>query len=201
MKSSRPDESLPARSLAEVYLYLMVTPCAACEEGALRAGDAKTRREAGRLRVEVAVECGTCGRRGTQHFELPAEAVSTMRQNRIGPDASLSRIIDVAQWLTLFRMIVAAADRQTNKTEARRLGYEAAQCLDEALKFYTADHDLPPDTAFFSEQSRSHRREHPEFFARPRLLELRAKLPALHVMERKLRAPGKPARGRRWRLW
>ncbi|HEY3243305.1 MAG TPA: hypothetical protein VGM03_08130 [Phycisphaerae bacterium] len=195
-----PSRALPARSLAEVYLYLMVTPCAACEEGPLRAGDATSRQESGRLRVEVPVTCAACGQRGSRHFELPLEARDSMHQNRISADGSVSPIIDVAQWMTLFRMIAEAADRQSDKIEARRLGYEAAQCLEEALKFYVADNDLPPARAFFTDKSRALLREHPEYFSRQRLLELRAKLPALNVMERKLRGRRTPRR-RRWGLF
>src|SRR5437867_9753289 len=109
MPSAPRDEPLPARSLAEAYLYLMVTPCAVCEEGPLRAGDATSGREGGRLQVEVPVTCAACGERGSRHFELPLEARDTMHQNRISADATVSQIIDVAQWLTLFRIITEAA--------------------------------------------------------------------------------------------
>jgi hypothetical protein len=131
--------------------------------------------------------------------------VASLRAQQAGP-ASVrvnasdrpSRIIDVAQWLILFRTIGEAASRTTDKVEARRLGYEAAQCLEEALKFYEPDNDLPPATAFFHESSRDMRCAHPEEFSRERMVGLRNRLPTLDVMEASSFVSRRPAR-RWWR--
>ena len=89
-----------------------------------------------------------------------------------------SRIIDVAQWLTLAHVIAEAASRETEKTHARQLGIDAAQCLSEALKFYDEpENDLPPAEAFFHDASRRRFRENPEEFSRQRVLDMRSRLP------------------------
>ena len=98
-------------------------------------------------------------------------------------------------------MVSEAAAAQSNPAESRRLGYEAAQCLEEALKFYRDDNDLPPPEAFLREQSRQQLRERPNLFARSRLINLRARLPTLTEMEERLASSG-PGRPRKWwKLW
>ena len=74
-------------------------------------------------------------------------------------------------------MITDAARTAEDCTQVRQLQLQAAQCLDEALKFYDPDNDVPPPEAFFSEDSQRHFRERPDLFSRQRLIELRAKLP------------------------
>jgi len=127
--------------------------------------------------------CKGCGAQAALTFELPAEELATaieaspdavVRVNRTGEP---SRIIDVSGWVTLFSVVAEGAGRTADKAEARRLGYEAAQCLDEALRFYEPENDLPPESAFFSEASLHRHREHPQQLARTRLINLRAKLP------------------------
>jgi len=96
----------------------------------------------------------------------------------VNPTAEPSQILDLGQWLTLFRMLTETAGHEASMTDARRLSLEAAQCLDEALKFYDdADNDVPPVEAFFGEDSRDRFKAHPEQFSRRRLLHLRSKLP------------------------
>ncbi len=187
-------QPLPARSLAECYLFLMVTPCPQCGEGGLAGDDARTSNDGLRLFADLAARCSECHRETRLRFELPPAAIHSISSDRISRDASPSRLIDVVQWVTLFRMITAAADRQIDKAESRRLGYEAAQCLDEALKFYEQENDLPPDSAFFHERSRTACREHPDRYSRDRLINLRAKLPSVEAMERTLAKGNKPRR-------
>ena len=115
-----------------------------------------------------------------------------------GPEPS--GIIDVPGWLTLFSVIAEAAAKTEDKVEARKLGYEAAQCLQEALKFYDEDNDLPPDEAFFSENSRRRYRDHPQRLARSRLINLRAKLPSIDAMEKRLASAGVKKKSW-WRPW
>ena len=188
------DRSLVAHSLAEVYLYLMVTPCGQCGRGPLRGGDAEPFRDEAAAGVSVEVTCGSCHHGQKLRFELSAEELTAARTRpsdsvaRINSGPENSRIIDVAGWLTLFRVIADAAAKTKDKIEARKLAYEAAQCLEEALKFYEEENDLPPETAFYNETSRRLYREHPDRLARSRLIDLRAKLPTIDAMERQLAA-------------
>ncbi|NLE57208.1 MAG: hypothetical protein GX616_02525, partial [Planctomycetes bacterium] len=59
----------------------------------------------------------------------------------------------------------------------RRMRIEAAQCLDEALKFFDEDNDLPPREAFFTEKSYRRFLERPELYTRQRLIEMRSPSP------------------------
>ena len=200
---------LVAHSLAEVYLYLMVTPCAACGAGPLKGRDARpTQAESAVAVADVLVDvtCAACGNQSAFRFEVPAEDLVAAKAAR--PDSAArvsaadepSRIIDVGGWLTLFSVIAEAAAKAVDKVEARKLGYEAAQCLEEALKFYDDENDLPPDEAFFSEDSRRRYREHPQRLARSRLIDLRAKLPSIDAMEKRLASAGAKKKPW-WRLW
>ena len=172
-----------AHSLAEAYLYLMATPCDVCGMGPLRGADAEgiEGSDADPLTVTICVTCGECGSTSVETFELPNGAGLAPNQPAVvNPGTEPSRIIDVAQWITLFRVITEAASRETDKVQARCLGMEAAQCLDEALRFFSdVDSDLPPPDALFSEPSRERMRKHPEQFSRQRLLALRSKLPTM----------------------
>jgi hypothetical protein len=172
-----------AHSLAEAYLFLMATPCPACGKGPLRGevtaappGRAAQPHPAGRNTVSLNAECGACHAHSPWTFEVPGTAVSGTPPVINATDEP-SRILDVAQWITLFRMISARAAEQADRQIARRLLIEAGQCLEEALKFYEPGNDLPPPTAFFHPGSRERLRTNPEQFSRQRLLGLRAKLP------------------------
>jgi hypothetical protein len=112
-----------------------------------------------------------------------------------------SRILDVGQWLVLFQVILTAASKEPDRIEARRLGYEAAQCLEEALKFY-ADNDAPPADALFTPRSRRRFEQNPESFSRGRLIDMRSKLPTLGHMERQITNPAPRAiRKKWWQVW
>jgi len=165
----------------------MANPCPSCGKGPLHGqelsapspskgeGQGEGRDDAV---VEIAAECAACHAESTWSFRLSAVAgAPDVRQPVINPTDEPSWILDVAQWITLFRMISATAEQQSDKQAARRLRIEAAQCLEEALKFYEPDNDLPPTEAFFHEGSRDRLRNHPGQFSRQRLLGLRNKLP------------------------
>ena len=192
------DEPLVAHSLAEAYLYLMVTPCSACDQGPLKGADARRISPSeGEAAVTVSSTCAACGGQADHTFriahDLKAENESTGAV--VNPTDDPSGIIDVAQWITLFRMITEAAGREPDKVQMRHLGLEAAQCLDEALKFYDeVGNDLPPPEALFHDSSRSRFRSNPEQFSRQRLINLRGKLPTTEEMRARLRAPKK----KRW---
>ena len=187
------EAALPANTLAEAYLYLMALPCSQCGRGPLHA-QPPHQFDRSRLpkiiRVDMRATCQSCDHEVNLSFEYPPPretAADRLRGiTRLNPDRQPSKILDVGQWLTLFRVILEKASTTSDRAEGRRLGYEAAQCLEEALKFYEPDNDLPPPSAFRHETSKRRLRDHPSLFARPRLLEMRTKLPSLTQMEAKI---------------
>lgn len=182
---SMSDAPLVAHSLAEVHLYILATPCATCGRGPLRGGEVEPCDDpAGGMTVGVTATCGSCQSVTRWTFQLsgPPQAGSPVQESVVNSTNEPSRILDVAQWLTLFRMMTEAAGKELNKPATRRLALEAAQCLDEALKFFEEDNDLPTKDAFFHDDSRERFRDHPEQFSRQRLLHLRSKLPTRWLM-------------------
>lgn len=164
---------LTAHSYAEATLFLTATPCAACGKGPLRAGSfgESSGRESPAV-VDVQAECVSCHDVSRWAFRIASGIADA-----INATADPSEILDVAQWVMLSGMIAASATAEVDKVRKRRLFIEAAQCLEEALKFYADDNDLPPAAAFFHEGSRLRFRQSPEHFSRQRLLHLRSKLP------------------------
>lgn len=202
---TRADSPLFAHSLAEAYLYLMATPCAACGRGPLSGTAPRpVHRDGRRLHLMMAVSCGGCEARSAITFDLPADAAESTAGDAplINPTSEPSQIIDVGQWLTLFRSIAEAAGRTRDKKEARRLGIEAAGCLEEALKFYDDDeNDLPPPGALFHATSKARFREHPEQFSRRRIIQLRSKLPTIARMREQSDRLDRTSRRRWWKFW
>lgn len=193
-----PDDPLVAHSLAEVYLYLMATPCPDCGDGPLEGTGAKPIEERSPLQMTITARCRACTQQRVLRFALPEGTGTDGSQAPpvVNPTDRPSQIVDVAQWLALFGTITEAAGRETDRMQARRLGIEAAQCLEEALKFYDdPDSDVPPADAFRSEASRTRLREHPHLFSRQRLVELRAKLPTMNTMRTKAK---ETPRKKRW---
>ncbi|MCH7595838.1 MAG: hypothetical protein IID35_04685 [Planctomycetes bacterium] len=184
------DLPLLAHSLAEAYLYVMVSPCESCGNGPLYGGEAcGVETPGGSWSTNLPGTCGACGATISITFQLasrPEEEASADAASINSTDEP-SRIIDVGQWLTLFRMITEAATREDDKVQVRHLGMEAAQCLDEALKFYDDEgNDLPPSDAIFVESSRLRFEDNPGQFSRRRLLDLRSKLPTTSQMRSQL---------------
>ena len=195
-----PSTTLPIHSLAEAYLYLMVAPCEACA-GPLRPVEHRVQHDGDAHVLTVPVACKSCGKETNVLFDArgidPAAVVGGAGAGAsvhgladphtvppINPTDEPSRIIDVAGWLTLYTVISEAAQAAASTARttderiiARQMLIQAAQCLDEALCFYDADNDLPPEEAFFRTESRQQFRERPELFTRQRLIELRAELP------------------------
>lgn len=180
-------------SVAEAYLLLMVTPCEACGKGPLQAADHESVDLGGASARRMAARCQACDHSHEFLFDLsdvqeldPSGAASDLPC--INPTEESSRAIDLAQWLMLFEAIVRAADQQSDPAESRRLGYEAAQCLEEALKFYPpSPAEWPDESAFFHAWTLERFAGHRHLFARTRLVDLRRKLPTLTQMERRLR--------------
>ncbi len=197
------DDMLDARSLAEVHMFLLASACRSCGRGPLETSPDLSALERGRVSVDA--NCRHCGALQRLDFQVPQGSNVCNRDDLypiINASDEPSRILDVGQWLVLFRVLLESAGRETNKVESRRLGYEASQCLEEAIKFYE-DNDLPPSTAVFCGSSRQRLREHPELFSKTHLIELRAKLPKVTAVQRQLsRGVSEPeARKRWWHRW
>jgi hypothetical protein len=192
---------LPAatvHSIGEAFLYVMTIACPACGKGPMRtAGDAvKAPGPAGAWRLSTI--CTACGESQAASFMIdPPPTRHTVESDRINPTSEPSRAIDLVGWLSLFESILKASQQQADRQAARQLAYEAAQCLDEALKFYDSDNEMPPAAAFFSEASQARFRDHPEHFARSRWRQRRLMLPDIQVRTR----PAAPASRRWWQFW
>jgi hypothetical protein len=191
-------------SVAEAYLLLMVTPCAACGKGPLEAASHEAVDLEGTRGLKMLARCKACGGEQTFVFDLSdVDVADAGSLPHINLSDRPSQAIDLAQWLMLFEGILRAADRATDREEARRLGYEAALCLEEALKFYPpGDAEWPDESSFFQESTLARYRQHRHIFARTRLIELRGRLPSLGRMERTLTSDAdRPVRRSWWAFW
>ena len=200
-------QPLRAHSWAEAHWYLRVTPCRECSQGPweVEAEPAEARGHTLRARClhchaekEFTFDCppsgGPAGGGGEQIEGLPVELIN--------PSAAPSEIIDVGQWLSLFYHLVETATKTKDRAETRKRTFEAAQCLDEALKFYSDQDELPPESAFFTQASREAFAKYPERFPRESLRNMRSKLPVLRMMAQRLaRDVGGRRKQRRWRFW
>lgn len=194
------EATLPAHSLAEAFFYVMVARCPACNDGGLKAGNAQSLSStAGEVLLTIPTECSKCKSTTNLLFALPeAPSPAGNQPAAVNSTSDPSRIIDLAQWVTLAHVIIEAASRETNRQQSRHLGMEAAQCLEEAIKFFRNDNDLPEPTAFFSAESRRRFEQAPQKFSRQRLVNQRAKLPSMSTMRTTLGvAPPK----KKWWFW
>ncbi len=193
ISSRRP---VPLNSLLEAELYFMVTGCPACGGGLAVAAEHVHWDAVGAI-LTVPAHCTGCGGEVTRRFStrrVPTEELQRgwvvwppsgdrSAEQPINPGGRRSAVIDVAGWLALHDRFVEAARAAGEDggaggaAEVRRLLLLAGGCLEEALRFYDPDNDLPPGRALFSAASRRQFRERPERFARPRLIGLRAALP------------------------
>lgn len=182
MHSDQPP--LTARSPAEAFLYLKVTPCDACREGSVGIDENPTiHREADDYLLEFHTTCPSCGSVAAKRFRMDRTSADSssavLSLAATGPCAEPSTLIDVGQWLTLHSMMVEEAAREKHKQRARTIRMEAAACIDEALGLYDdPENDLPPASALFRDSTRRRFRERPDLFSRQRLVGLRAKLPS-----------------------
>ena len=123
--------------------------------------------------------CPSCNER--REFDFSVDPPPTRQQATskiLNPTDQASRAIDLLGWLTLFRTILNASQQAADKSMMRQLAQEAAGCLDEAMKFYRDDEELPPPDAFFTPASRRRFESRPQYFARSEWRERRLKLPA-----------------------
>ena len=200
-------QPLRAHSWAEAHWYLRVTPCQKCSQGPWEVVAEPSEAHAQSLRAR----CVNCGAEKEFAFEYPStptaealglEKVEQLPVELISPTSAPSEIIDVGQWLSLFYHLVEKANKIPDHDETRRLTFQAAQCLDEALKFYSDQDELPPESAFFTEASQEAFAKYPERFPRQSLRNMRSKLPDLRVMAQRLaRDAGARRKKRRWRFW
>lgn len=180
---------LPAHSPTEAHFYLMLQRCDACKQGALNPQAPRHRFIGAEPVCTIPANCRQCGAACEFHFATSRWTAAQLGDAGgpealpvVNPTEVASELIDLAQWLTLFRVITEQAARATDKQDARLLGYEAALCLEEALKFYATGEDLPPAEAFFTPVMRERFRQHPEQFSRQKLLAWRERLPSLNRM-------------------
>ena len=186
--ASTPVQPLIAHSLEEVHLYLRATPCPECNAGFLRAVSTASDYTAGEGGVtHVVASCHACSHELALSFQVPVPEQDELLLTTINPGDQPSNILDVGQWFVLFGMITEAASHQSDQVEARCLRMEAAQCLEEAMKFYDDEsNDLPSANSFWTEASRKRFRDAPSRFSRDRLLHLRAKLPTLNAVRQSI---------------
>ena len=190
---------LRAHSQTEAMLYLKASPCRDCSQGPLELIDQAAEGSLHRL----AARCARCGAECELAFIWPQPEPPGEAPAQINPTDQPSRIIDAGQWLSLYYLLIeSAVASEEDKAAKRRLTAQAGQCLDEALKFYTEDDELPPESAFFTDSSRHAYAEHPERFARQKLRDMRAPLPEMRSRPRRPadKAAAEPKRPW-WRPW
>ena len=195
-----PAPAIPVHSMAEASLYLMLVRCEACSGSAMPTSAQAVDGQAGAVEdgsaLCVAVTCRACGCERTVRFDLgrvdPAEAAgglegwAAMAQVGQAPPVNRtdqpSQALDAADWLALHTMLSATARSKleqaassADRIAARKSQIQAGECIEEMLKLYDADNELPPADAFFSQSNRNRFREHPELFLRERLLSLRSR--------------------------
>lgn len=191
---------LKAHTLNEVRYYLMVRPCPACHKGPWVSDTQLDHLRAGRP-FSLKVRCQHCSHAEELLFVLEHDLWAKGPQSQIiNPTDRPSTLIDLAQWLSLFYMLLESSTAQGDAAASRRHSYQAALCLAEALKFY-ADNELPPQSAFFSPTGQAAFREHPENFARQRLRAMQEKLPALPAMARRIHRDDWVATKKWWQFW
>ncbi|MEK6798937.1 MAG: hypothetical protein AABZ12_08245 [Planctomycetota bacterium] len=171
---------LPARGLAEAYLYVVVTPCPACRRGFTRPCGGFDVQYQTTWSANLRVVCDDCGAEAAIAFTLGMEPapfdVEDIRS--VGNGESPSRIIDVGQWLTLHSLFAAQSEAEHNASRKRRLNLLANLCVAEALLFYDdPGNDLPPSGALFTDASRERFRSFPQYFSQARLRSLQERLP------------------------
>lgn len=160
---------LPAHSLQEQNLYLLVKPCEDCGCGPLEeVSRAEADSATGGIDL-LETRCTICHHQMSLRFTRPAAT-----------DLSApSELIDIAQWLGLCHHFLDLAQTNSDQDEAKQQVITARHCLNEALKFYPKGSDLPDESAFFGPLGVSRLKEHPVAFDKSKLLDLRRRLPAI----------------------
>jgi hypothetical protein len=192
-------EVVQVHSVAEAYLFLMLSRCQACDAGPLEKRSDLTKTTSSPGGWSLVAVCPACDTERSIHFAIePPPTLRQAQSDRINPTPARSRAIDPLGWLTLFQNILAESQKQTDRQTARRLACEAAQCLDEALKFYDADNELPDEDAFLTQASRRRFSDQPQHFAQSKWRQRRLVLPETEAMTKL--AKSAPTR-RWWHFW
>ena len=189
---------LRARTSNEARFYMMVTPCTACGKPWVL----KSAQQPGAGVLDVTTRCRACESEGAFTFEIEHETpLSGSASETINPTEHPSGIIDLAQWLSLFYLLLERAATEEDRVASRQASYQAALCLAEALKFYRDEEERPPENAFFTDASLAFFRGHPANFARQRLCDLRSKLPAMNIMARRVDRDHWVRTKKWWQFW
>ena len=174
------DAELRAHSVAEADLFFQAINCPKCGSGPVASAHSEEEPagQGGATRRADVGLCASCGSELRFDFQISLSRHPD-EPTLINPTDEPSRIIDLAQWITLARVFVDRSSKTADPRQARRLNLRAAECWGEALKFFDdPDNDLPPPEAFFCELSRERFRKHPGQFSRQQLLHERSKLPS-----------------------
>ncbi|MBN1492491.1 MAG: hypothetical protein JXA69_21440 [Phycisphaerae bacterium] len=179
-----PENVLTIHSLVEAHFYAALAVCPACARCGLMIQGTFTVERAGAPVLGASAGCSHCAAETTLAFDTrlcePADLQSAAIARMpviVSRVAEPSAAIDVSQWLTLYRMAVESSEFPSERVLIRAALLEAGACLAEALKFYSPDSDIPPPSAFFSEESRARFAEYSHLFIRDRLLDLASGLP------------------------
>jgi len=189
---------LLAHSILEAYLYVMLQVCPKCAAGSLEVADQSTEEHHLDDLIRLDCACPECGEKAVFRFRIDSRRAAASEPPLINPTDQPSKLIDVAQWLTLYHVLLARSKEASDRTASRGQAYQAALCIAEALKSYEPDNDLPPASAFFSDQAREQARAHPAFFARDKLLSLQSGLPDLRATQA---VTGSKSAPKWWKFW
>ncbi len=190
-----PNAALPAHSVAEAYLYIQFASCGKCGKSPLQADGQLTR---GKQFFELAARCQSCRDATMLAFDIRPEPSRQSAQSKvINATSEPSQLIDIHCWLAMFQQIISASGREQEAGASRELVEEAAACLDEALKFYRDDSEIPPPEAFFTETGRAAFRKSPERYIRATWMRRRLQLPVAPPALPTAAAAGK----RWWQFW
>lgn len=166
-----------ARTSAEAYLYMGLTPCDICgETDFVPVGGPVL--VAGVLASQYAGRCGHCGVPREFRFRLPEEIAHFAAESpRFGGDEP-SELLDAGQWLGLADRIGAATPAvPPSDLDLRHEAWidlrSAAAAVDEVLKFIPPGADSVPATALWSDAGRAFYARDPTRFARMELHQLR----------------------------
>ncbi len=187
-----------AHSILEAHLYVMLQACAECDVGPLEVSGRNTEERHIDDIIRLDCACPGCGEKAAYRFRIDSRWAAASEPPLINPTDEPSKLIDIAQWLTLYHILIARSKEASERTASRGEAYQAALCIEEALKFYEPDNDLPPAPAFFSDLAREQARTHPAFFARDKLLSMQTGLPDLRATQAVTRA--KSSR-KWWKFW
>lgn len=183
------DQALPAHSIQEAFLYVLITPCNVCNQMRVRPdspqavgppGDASS----ASLWIITGL-CENCLSAHRYRFELATgyngeptnQSNDPLAQDApINPTEDRSAIIDLVQWVSLNAHLSEAATRTPDRQESRWNLIRAGECLDEALRFFDGD-EQPIDHAAFTPTTQQILAAHPTRYERSQLLARRQKHP------------------------